>query len=55
MIFNGPGLMKELTLQITIQAMPQLRFRLWLFKGIMRFAIWIGGFGGIEFVEQKDE
>ncbi len=41
--------MKNVNLQIEVEIHPQVVWRLKLFMAIMRFAVWVGGFGGVEF------
>jgi len=52
---TAPQLMREFRLEVTVKGIPQLRFRLWLFKCLLYVAVWVGGFGGIEFVEAEEE
>lgn len=42
-------MMKNVNLQIKVEIHPQVIWRLKLFMAIMRFAVWVGGFGGVEF------
>ena len=42
-------MMKNVNLQIEIEIKPEVIWRLKLFMAIMRFAVWVGGFGGVEF------
>ena len=44
-------MMKEITVVITVK--PIVTFRLKLFVAIMRFAVWVGGFGGVEFKNEQ--
>lgn len=51
---HAPSLLRDITLQVMLRDMPQLRLRLWLFMALMRLAAWVGGvggFGGVEFIE----
>ena len=42
-------MMKNVNLQVEIEIHPEVIWRLKLFIAIMRFAVWVGGFGGVEF------
>jgi len=42
-------MMKNVNLKIEVEIHPSVIWRLKLFMAIMRFAIWVGGFGGVEF------
>lgn len=42
-------MMKNVNLQIEVEIKPEVIWRLKLFMAIMRFAVWVGGFGGVEF------
>lgn len=42
-------MMKNVNLQIEVEIHPSVIWRLKLFMAIMRFAVWVGGFGGVEF------
>ena len=41
--------MKNVNLQIEVETKPEVIWRLKLFMAIMRFAVWVGGFGSVEF------
>lgn len=41
--------MKNVNLQIEVEIKPEVIWRLKLFMAIMRFAVWVGGFGGVDF------
>jgi len=51
----APKLLHEVRLEVTLKGIPQLRFRLWLFKCLLYASVWVGGFGGIEFVETEEK
>lgn len=42
-------MMKNVNLQIEVEIKPEVIWRLKLFMAIMRFAVWVGGFGGVDF------
>ena len=42
-------MMKNVNLQIDVEVKPEVIWRLKLFMVIMCFAVWIGGFGGVDF------
>jgi len=42
-------MIKNVNLQIDVEIKPEVIWRLKLFMVIMRFAVWVGGFGGVEF------
>ena len=44
--------MKEIT--YTVKFPKIVVWRAKLFTRIVRFAVWVGGFGGVDFVEQGD-
>lgn len=52
---NTPQVMREITLEVTLKGLPQLRLRLWLFTQLMHLAVWVGGFGGVEFMEAEGD
>lgn len=54
MKLNALPLTREIKLEITITDLPQFHFRLWLFITLMRLAVWVGGFGGVEFIPMQD-
>jgi len=39
------------TITLTVKIPKTTIIRLWLFKKIMLFAVWAGGFNGVDFVE----
>ena len=45
--------MKNLTIEMTIKIKKSVIWRIKLFKAIMLFAVWVGGFGGIEYIEEE--
>lgn len=47
--FNKSDLLKELTLTVTVTESPGLGLRWQLCFALIRLAIWVGGFGGVEF------
>lgn len=47
-----PEMMKEIT--CTVKFPKTTVWRAKIFIKILRFAVWIGGFGGVDFVEQDN-
>ena len=47
--------LKEISVKVAIVGMPLVELRMKLFLVIMRFAMWVGGFGGIEFTRTEEE
>lgn len=47
-----PGFLKNFVLNVEIS--PIVIWRLKLFQIILRFAVWVGGFAGVEVVEREE-
>lgn len=48
---DGPRLMERVTLHVRIRREKQMRLRIWLAAQIIKLAVVVGGWGGIEFDE----
>lgn len=42
-------MMKNISIEVDFEIKPSTIWRLKLFMVIVRFAVWVGGFGGVEF------